>query len=48
MSRRLDSIVRDALSEIAQMPLRVTDEDWMEKLDENEATSVKRPRRAAR
>jgi hypothetical protein len=48
MSRRLDSIVRDALSEIAQMPLRVTDEDWMEKLDENEAASVKRPRRAAR
>jgi hypothetical protein len=42
MARRLDAIVRDALSEIAQMPLRVSDEHWLEKLDENEATSVKR------
>ena len=43
----IDADVRDALSEIAQMPLRVTDEDWMQKLDEHEQPA-KRPRRAAK
>ena len=36
---------------IADMPLRVSDERWLEKLDEHdehEATSAKRPRRAAK
>jgi hypothetical protein len=36
----IDAEVRDALDEIAQMPQRVTDPHWLEKLDErNEATS---------
>ena len=41
---RLDAIVRDALDEFAQMPLRVTDEHWLEKIDEREPTPAKRPR----
>ena len=51
MARRLDAIVRDALSEIAELPLKVTDERWIEKLDEldgSEATPSKRPRRVAK
>jgi hypothetical protein len=50
LQRRLDAIVRSALDEIAQMPLRVTDPHWLEKLDEvdeHEATKL-RPRRAAK
>jgi hypothetical protein len=46
VARRLDAIVRDALSEIADMPLRVSDEHWLEERDEHEAT--KRPRRVAK
>jgi hypothetical protein len=42
---RLDAIVRDALSEIAELPLRVSDPDWMQKIDDEWAPS-KRPRRA--
>jgi len=48
LARRLDAIVRDALSEISDMPLRVGDENWMQRLDELEATSSKRPRRVAK
>jgi hypothetical protein len=48
LQRRLDAIVRDALSEISDMPLRVSDERWMQRLDELEATSSKRPRRVAK
>ena len=36
IARRLDAIVRDALSEIAELPLRVSDEHWMQKLDDVE------------
>ena len=40
---RLDAIVRSALDEIAEMPLKVTDPNWMQKLDGNEWTpSVKK------
>ena len=42
---RLDAIVRDALDELAEMPLRVTYEHWMQKLD-NVEQPAKRPRRA--
>jgi hypothetical protein len=47
---RLDAILRDALDEIAQMPERVSDPDWMLKLDDElgAATSSKRPRRAVK
>jgi hypothetical protein len=48
MAQKLDVIVRDALETLAEMPLKVTDPDWMQKLDEHEATPAKRPRRAAR
>ena len=48
MTRRLDAIVRSSLDDIADLPLKVTDERWLEKLDENEATLAKRPRRAAK
>jgi hypothetical protein len=48
MMRRLDSIVRSSRDDIAQMPLRVTDEDWLEKLDELEVTPLERPRKSAR
>ena len=34
MARRLDSIVRSSLDAISDMPLKVTDEDCMQKLDE--------------
>jgi hypothetical protein len=46
MALRLDAIMRSSLDEIAQMPLRVTDEHWIETLDEHEATPAKRPRAA--
>jgi hypothetical protein len=36
MSGALDSIIRDALSEISDLPLKVTDERWMQKLDDVE------------
>jgi hypothetical protein len=36
LQSRLDSILRVALDEIAEMPLRVTDERWLEKLDDVE------------
>jgi hypothetical protein len=45
----IDAEVRDALSEISDMPQRVVDPHWLEKLDENEATtSAKRPKSAAK
>ena len=50
MQQKLDSIVRDAPSEISELPLKVTDPAWMLKLDEldgSEAAS-KGPRRAAK
>jgi hypothetical protein len=49
MTRRLDAIVRDALSEIAELPSRVSDPDWIQKLDGNEVEvpSAKRPRKSA-
>ena len=46
MAGRLDAIVRDALSEIAEMPLRVTDEHWLAKLDDELEQPSKRPKRA--
>ncbi len=33
MSRRLDAILRAALDDISDMPLKVSDERWMQKLD---------------
>jgi hypothetical protein len=49
MTLRLEAIVRDALDEIAQMPLRVSDERWIERLEErDEREAAKRPRRAAK
>jgi hypothetical protein len=45
----IDAEVRDVLSEISEMPLRVTDEHWMQKLEENEEReAAKRPHRAAK
>jgi hypothetical protein len=47
----IDDEVRAALDELAGMPQRVVDPHWIETLDElneNEATSSKRPRRAAK
>jgi hypothetical protein len=41
--------VRDALSEISEMPQRVVDPNWVERLDEHvENEAAKRPRRAAK
>jgi hypothetical protein len=49
MALRLEAIVRSSLDELADMPMRVTDERWIEELDERESTpSAKRPRRAAK
>jgi hypothetical protein len=50
MAQRLDAIMRSALDEISELPLRVTDENWMQKLDENESTTTpsKCPRRVAK
>jgi hypothetical protein len=46
MAWRLDAIVRSSLDEIADMPLRITDPDWMQKLDDVEQPA-KRPRKPA-
>ena len=49
MAQKLDVIVRSTARTLADLPSKVTDPDWMQKLDdENEATSSKRPRRAAK
>jgi hypothetical protein len=50
MARRLDSIVRSTLDTLSDLPLKVTDEHWLEKLDEHEDLEqpAKRPRRAAK
>jgi hypothetical protein len=49
MSFRLDAIMRDALDDFASLPLKVSDPDWMRKLDDGiEETPAKRPRRAAK
>ena len=49
MARRLDSIVRSSLDAISDMPLKVTDEDCMQKLDElkTEAEPTKRRQQKA-
>ena len=36
IEEKLSSILRSALDEIAEMPLRVTDERWLKKLDDVE------------
>ena len=36
IEEKLSSRLRSALDEIAEMPLRVTDERWLEKLDDVE------------
>jgi hypothetical protein len=43
MALRLEAIVRSSLDEIAQMPLRVTDERWLERLDELEVKKKNPP-----
>ena len=48
MARRLDAIIRVALDEIAEMPLKVSDPDWLSKLDAELEQSSKRPKRAAK
>ena len=49
MALRLETIVRDALETLAEMPLKVSDPDWMQKLDDGiEETPAKRSRRAAK
>ena len=48
MMKRLEAIVRSTLETLADMPLKVSDPDWMQKLDGNESTPAKRPRRAAK
>jgi hypothetical protein len=47
MQQKLDAIIREALDEVSSLPQRVSDERWLEKLDEREAALAKRPRRAA-
>ena len=48
MVQRLDSIVRSALETLADMPLKVTDPEWMMQLDDELEESSKRPKRAAK
>ena len=49
MVQRLDSIARSTLETLADMPERVTDPDWMKKVDELDGNEAKRrPRRAAK
>lgn len=43
MTMHLDSIIRSTLETLAEMPLKVSDPDWMQKLDD-EWTPSKRPR----
>ena len=42
MQGKLDSIVRVTLETLADLPLKVSDEHWLERLDESEATPKKR------
>jgi hypothetical protein len=46
MTHRLDSIMRGTLDTLADMPEKVTDPDWMEKVAEGESPTPKRPKRA--
>ena len=39
---RLDAIVRDALEMLAEMPLKVIDEHWLEKIDDVEQPAKRR------
>jgi hypothetical protein len=39
--------VRDALSEIAELPERVSDPNWMQRLDDEWTPSVKKPRKSS-
>ena len=48
MQQKLDSIMRTTLETLADMPLKVTDPSWMQKLDEHEAAQAKRPARASK
>lgn len=48
IEQKLSSKMRAALDEVAEMPLRVSDPDWLEKIDEREPMSSKRPQRATR
>jgi hypothetical protein len=50
MALRLNGIIRGALETLADMPLKVTDPDWLREVDdESEAPpQAKRPKRAAK
>ena len=49
MAGRLDAILRTALDELVGMPEKVTDEHWLEKLDEESAApQAKRAKRVAK
>ena len=51
MSRRLDAIIRSTLDDLAEWPLKVSDPDWMQRLDDESDGNgselpAKRPKRA--
>jgi hypothetical protein len=48
MTRRLDSIIRSTLETLAEMPLKVTDEHWMQKLDDVEHQRSARSQNSSR
>ena len=48
LQNHLDGILRDALDEISEMPLKVSDPDWLPKLDDELEQSSKRPKRVAK
>ena len=43
MAQKLDVIVRSTLETLADLPLKVTDPDWMQRLDDEWTPSVKKP-----
>ena len=42
LQSRLDGILRSALDEIAELPLKVSDPNWMQKIDDEWTPSVKK------
>jgi hypothetical protein len=48
MSRRLDALIRVALDEMAELPLKVSDPDWMMRLDDEVEQPSKRSKRVAK
>ena len=48
LQNRLDAIIRSTLDDLAEWPLKVSDPNWMQRLDDEPEQPAKRPKRVAR